>query len=98
MEEGGWYPCFVRPFNDWEMKSVEDFIRVMRDKRINPIEKDKLVWNFTKDGLYTVKSSIDVLEDGRGVDSFPKKFVWNQLVPTKVVFFFFWFGKLGRVK
>ena len=30
-EEGGWNPCFERPFNDWEMESVEDFIGVIRD-------------------------------------------------------------------
>ena len=25
-EEGGWNPCFLRPFNDWEMEEVERFI------------------------------------------------------------------------
>ena len=38
---GGWNPRFVRPFNDWEMEMVEDFIYTVQDKRINPLEKDR---------------------------------------------------------
>lgn len=41
----------------------------------------------TKDKSYTVKSNMNVLEGERAVVSFPKRLVWNQLVPIKVGFF-----------
>ena len=53
------------------------------------------MWNATKDGSYTVKSNVDVLEGGIGVVSFPKRLVWNQPVPTKVAFLC---GKLGGAR
>ena len=41
---------------------MEDFICVVKDKRINPFEKDRLVLKLSKDGMFFVKSSFDVLE------------------------------------
>ena len=61
---------------------------IYRGKNINQAEKDKMVWKVSKDGSYTVKSNMDVFEQGRGVVSFPKRLVWNQFVPTKVGFLF----------
>lgn len=54
------------------MRSVEEFIGMIWDKRINTSEKDELVWNATKDDLYIVKSSFDVLVGGRGQLLFQK--------------------------
>lgn len=34
---------FLRPFNDWEMEDIEEFIQMIKDRRINPSEKNKLV-------------------------------------------------------
>ena len=52
------------------------------------MEKDKLVGKITKDGSYSVKSNLDVLEGGIEAVFFPKRLFWNQLVvPTKVGFF-----------
>ena len=40
------------------------------------MEKDKLVWKITKDGFYSVKSNLDVLEErGNRGCLFPKKTV-----------------------
>ena len=39
-----------------------------------------------KDGSYTVKSNMDMLEGGIGDTSFPRRLVWNQLVHSKVGF------------
>lgn len=38
---------FGRPFNDWKLRSVEDFIRVIRDGRANLAKEDKMVWKVT---------------------------------------------------
>ena len=86
-EQGGWNFNFERPFNDWEMDNVESLIGRVRGRKINPVEENKMVWKSTKDGSYTVRSNLDVLEGGRGAEPFPKRMVWNQLVPTKIGFF-----------
>ena len=26
---GGWIPCFIRSFNDWEMREVENFLHMI---------------------------------------------------------------------
>ena len=39
-----------------------------------------------KDGMFSVKSSYDLLEGGRQ-HLVPVKMIWNPLVPTKVGFF-----------
>ena len=59
---GGWNLCFERPFNDWEMENVENLIGLIRGKNSNAVEVPKLVWNATKNGSYTVKSNMDMLD------------------------------------
>ena len=77
-EQGGWRNFnFERPFNDWEMDNVESLIGRVRGRKINPVEEDNMVWKATKDGSYTVRSNLDVLEGGRGAEPFPKRMVWN---------------------
>lgn len=65
---------------------LEEFIRIIREKRINPLGKDKLVWYATKNDLYMEKSSSDMVEGGGGVTSFSKRIAWKQLVLAKVGF------------
>ena len=69
------------------MERVEDFINLIKDKRIKPLEEDRRVWKLTKDGLLSVKSKFDALEWGREAGLFPKRMFWNQWVPSKVGFF-----------
>ena len=66
------------------MENAENLIGLIRGKNINPVEKDKLVWNATNDGSYSMKFNMDVMAGGIGAVSFPKIMVWNQLVPSKV--------------
>ena len=40
---GGWNFNFERPFNDWEMENVESLIGIVRGRKINPTEEDKMV-------------------------------------------------------
>ena len=62
--EGDWNFRFGRPFNDWELETVQCFICKISPKRINPSAGDRLVWKRTKDGYFTIKSSFDRLEGG----------------------------------
>lgn len=39
VQGGGWNPGFRRPFNYLEMRSVIEFIGVIRDRRVNPQKK-----------------------------------------------------------
>ncbi|KAL6348179.1 hypothetical protein AAG906_002801 [Vitis piasezkii] len=45
---GGWNPCFLRAFNDWEVEDVED----------------KVSWTETKSGKFSVKSLYLAIEAG----------------------------------
>ena len=42
-EEGGWFPTFLRSFNDWEMEVVERFLSSIHGKKIKPWIEDKLL-------------------------------------------------------
>ena len=35
-EEGGWLPCFSKPFNDWELDEVHSFLQAIQRKRVLP--------------------------------------------------------------
>ena len=50
---------------------------------VSPEEKDKLMWNLSKDGCFSVKSLYGVLE-GRREGLFPRKMIWNSCLHTKV--------------
>lgn len=43
---------------------MEEFIRKIRDTRINPAEPDKSIRKASKEGIYTVKSSMNFTEGG----------------------------------
>ena len=83
---GGWNLKFERHFNDWEMEEVQKFICIVNSKNLRPQSRGKLRWKETKDGIFTVKSSFDLLEGGRQ-QLVPVKMIWNSIVPTKVGFF-----------
>ena len=83
---GGWNFKFERHFNDWEMEEVQKLICIVNSKNLRPQSRGKLRWKETKDGIFTVKSSFDLLEGGRQ-QLVPVKMIWNSIVPTKVGFF-----------
>ena len=84
--EGGWNPRFVRCFNDWEMDMVQSFIDTISNKRILPSIKDRLMWKKTTGGLFSVKSSFDLLEGDIQLSA-PARILWNSNIPTKMGFF-----------
>ena len=58
----------------------------LQDKRVCPELKDKMVWNLSKNGIFTFISSYGTLVGNRE-GSFPRKLIWNYSIPTKISFF-----------
>ncbi|RVW71616.1 hypothetical protein CK203_052673 [Vitis vinifera] len=85
-DAGGWYPCFSRSFNDWELKAVASLLSVLQGKRLNVGMEDRVVWNASKNGIFSVKSLYNTLDSG-GAVPFPWRIIWSACVPTKVGFF-----------
>ncbi|RVW32509.1 hypothetical protein CK203_081256 [Vitis vinifera] len=85
-DAGGWYPCFSRSFNDWELEAVASLLSVLQGKRLNVGMEDRVVWNASKNGIFSVKSLYNTLDSG-GAVPFPWRIIWSPCVPTKVGFF-----------
>ena len=94
-EVGGWNPRFLRPFNDWEVEEVERLLLIIQGKRLNADLEDRMVWNETKDGIFSVKSCFNSLDHSSAVP-FPWRIIWSTFVPTKVGFFA-WEASWGKV-
>ncbi|RVW55484.1 Retrovirus-related Pol polyprotein from transposon RE1 [Vitis vinifera] len=78
-EVGGWNPRFLRPFNDWE---VERLLLIIQGKRLNADLEDRMVWNETKDGIFSIKSCFNSLDHSSAIP-FPWRIIWSMFVPTK---------------
>ena len=53
--EGGWTPCFSRPFNDWEVTEVENFLHMIQPWRVISNREDMLILKGSNSGIYSVK-------------------------------------------
>ena len=84
--EGAWNPTFVRPFNDWEIEEVQNFMCLVNTRRVKQEENDRLFWKGDKKGMYTVRANASLLE-GDANKTAPVKILWNGCVPPKVYFF-----------
>ncbi|WJZ99896.1 hypothetical protein VitviT2T_018303 [Vitis vinifera] len=83
---GGWNPCFLRAFNDWEIEEAERFMERIQSKRVCEDVEDTVSWTETKSGKFSVKSLFIALEAG-GSSLFPSSFIWNVNVQPKISFF-----------
>ena len=54
---------------------------------------DKMIWKGDVSGCFTIKAYFNLLE-GASPYSVPTKMLWNSYVPSKIVFFFFFLGKV----
>ena len=52
---GAWDPKFLRPFNDWELDAIQEFIGLTSNIKISSLEKDKLIWKGDDSSCFTVK-------------------------------------------
>ncbi|RVW66266.1 LINE-1 retrotransposable element ORF2 protein [Vitis vinifera] len=84
-DAGEWNPCFSRSFNDWELEAVASLLSVLQGKRLNVGMEDRVVWNASKNGSFSVKSLYNTLDSG-GAVPFPWRIIWSPCVPTKVGF------------
>ena len=95
--EGGWIPRFSRPFNDWELIEVVNFMKMTHPWRVVSNREDKLVLKGGKPSLYSVKLLYEVLNRTEAeTRPFPALSVWNTMVPLKVGFFA-WEAYWGKV-
>ena len=58
---GGWFPCFTRSFNDWEMEKVENFLQTIHPLKVIPGLEDKLILKESKAGSCSVKLMYELL-------------------------------------
>ncbi|RVW69946.1 Transposon TX1 uncharacterized 149 kDa protein [Vitis vinifera] len=64
-------------------------------KRLNVGMEDRVVWNASKNGIFSVKSLYNTLDSG-GAVPFLWRIIWSPCVPTKVGFFA-WEASWGKV-
>ena len=86
-EEGGWIPCFIRSFNDWELDEILCLLNTIQGKQIIESQEDLMSFKETKDENFSVKLLFKALDRSKNV-VFPHKLIWNSWVPTKVGCFF----------
>ena len=60
--EGTWNPRFMRSFNDWKMEEVQNFINLISQKKINQLERDRLLWKGDINGIFSIKANFKLLE------------------------------------
>ena len=65
---------------------MERLLLTIRERRLNPLLEDRMLWKETTNGIFSVKSLYNVLASRR-VDQFPNSMIWSPCVPTKVSFF-----------
>ena len=57
-EGGGWTPCFVRLFNDWEVEEIQNLFQAIKDKRILPSQDDLIIMREAINVRFSMKLSI----------------------------------------
>ena len=85
-EDGGWSPVFLRPFNDWEMEEVERFLHFLHNKKIRPVQEDRLLLKESITDGFSVRHMYHKLMFFPPLD-FPSRSIWNPIVPPKLGFF-----------
>ena len=94
-EEGGWIPCFIKSFNDWELDEILSLLNTIQGKQIIESQEDLMFFKETKNENFSVKLLFKAMDRYENV-VFPYKFIWNFWVPTKVGFFA-WEASWGKV-
>ena len=97
LNEGGWTPCFSRPFNYWEVTEVDNFLQTIQPWRVVSNREDRLILKGSNSGIYSVKLMYEALNRPASESRpFPALSVWNLLVPLNVGFFA-WEASWGKV-
>ena len=94
-EDGGWSPVFLRPLNDWEVAEVERFLLFLHNKKIRPLQEDRLLLKESLTNGFSVSLMYRKLRYSLPTD-FPWQSIWNPIVPPKLGFFA-WEASWGKV-
>ena len=57
-EERGWSPVFLRPFNDWEVEEVERFLHFLHNRKIRPLQEDRLLLKESMSDGFSVRLNV----------------------------------------
>ena len=74
---------------------MASLISFLQGKRLIVGMEDKVLWNASKNGIFSVKSLYNTLDSG-GAVPFPWRIIWSPCVLTKVGFFA-WEAAWGKV-
>ena len=79
VEEGmvTWSPCFSRNFHDWKLDVVNNFFLKLNEFSRFRGEVDKMVWKASKNGVFSMRSFYNALEEG-AKETFPSKIIWGS--------------------
>ena len=78
---------FFRPFNDWELEEVNNFLTCLSRTKVQPSLEDKVRGGWKKkNGLFSVKSMFKVL-DSASHGYFPVNIIWQPKIQSRMCFF-----------
>ena len=83
--QGGWNIRLSRYSNDWELEAIRELFHMLRDLRISS-EEDSVIWKGGGHSSFRIRDAYKLLAAPSAI-TFPKKSIWVDKVPTKVVFF-----------
>lgn len=75
-----------RPFNDWELDSLQQFLCVVGPKSLKPRNDDQNLWKYYENSIFSISSCFRLLEGERQIAA-PNEMLWNPVMPSKVSFF-----------
>ena len=90
-----WFPTFIRPLNDWELKEMIRFLKTLDDHNFWSMGEDKLLLKNAKENGFTVKAMYKSFDTSPAVE-FPHRLVWNLAVP-QIIGVFAWEASWGKV-
>ena len=83
--QGGWNLRLSRDSNDWELVLIEELLLLLRNFRISS-EEDSVLWKGGGLDIFRIRVAYNLPATPNPL-VFPKKNIWVDKVPTKVVFF-----------
>ena len=67
IEGGCWSLHFSRPFNNWEVDLVEQFLLTIQGKRVSTDLEERVLWKKTQDRNFSIKSLYNAVEPSNAV-------------------------------
>ncbi|XP_041002530.1 uncharacterized protein LOC121248205 [Juglans microcarpa x Juglans regia] len=90
-----WNVDFIRAAHDWELESFTEFFAALYSTSIQRGSRDKMLWNLSKKGTFSVSSFYHKLTNP-GLSMFLWKSIWKTKAPSKAAFFV-WTASLDKI-